>query len=147
MTLVEILITLFFLVYIFFPKRPAVEKIKEFVSVSVFGVFFPFLMKPVWQYHPNSWSLYVRDVPVFIILYWIIIISFAINVSNHIVKNVEKTQPLHKQKWVYLVSDIAVFGVLGLMGESLLYQIGSFSYLQGNGFGVIPVLNLSLIHI
>lgn len=145
MTLAEILITLFFLVYLLFPKRPAVEKIKEFVSVSIFGISFPYLMKPVWQYHPNFWSVFIRNVPVFIILYWIIIISSAVNVSNKIVKKVEKTQHFHKQKWVYLVSDIAAFGILGLMGESLLHQIGSFSYIHGSDFGIIPILNVPLI--
>lgn len=145
MTLAEILITLFFLVYLFLPKRPAVEKIKEFVSVSVFGVFFPFLMKPVWQYHPNAWSLFIRNIPVFIILYWIIIISLAVNISDRAVKKIEKKKNIKENKWLYLVSDIAVFMVLGIMGESLLYQIGSFAYMQGNGFGVLPVLNIPLI--
>jgi len=145
MTLAEILITLFFLVYLFFPKRPAVERIREFVSVSIFGISFPYLMKPVWQYHPNFWSLFIRNVPIFIILYWIIIISFAINVSDKIVKKFEKPRQLHRQKWIYLISDLAVFGILGLMGEGLLYKIGSFEYIHGRDLGVIPVLNIPLI--
>ena len=145
MTVPEILICLFFLMALFIPRRTWSQRWKEFKSTFVFALVFPVAMQPIWSYDPNSWSFYISHTPVFIMLYWLAFLSFAINISDRIARWIRIRKTGDASHWVCLLSDVLLFGLIGIIWETVFFHLGSLDYRMGTAFGLLGLIKIPLI--
>ena len=141
----EIFILLFFLIYFIFPLRKWTVKKNEFFSVILLALFFPFILEPIWGYTRSEWTIFIFNVPLFFILYWAVVISFSVNLSDYFLNKFLKQLRFIPPIWLNLLTDIISFALVGTLCESVLHSLNAYNYTMGTDFGFIPLLNIPVI--
>jgi hypothetical protein len=145
MTLVEILVGVFFLAALFIPKRSWRERWDEFKANIIFALVFPLAMQPIWSYEPESWTVFLSHTPVFIMLYWLAFIPFSLNFSDWILKTSLKRKPGDRSPWLFLLADMIIFGLFGMIWEILFITLGVLEHKMGTAFGSLGPMKIPLI--
>jgi len=141
----EIFILIFFLIYLIFPLRKWTVKKNEFLSVILFALFFPFVLEPIWVYTRSEWTVFIFNVPLFFILYWVVVISFSVNLSDYFLNKFSKKMRFISILWLNLLTDIVFFGFIGTLCETVLHSLNAYNYTMGTDLGFIPLINVPVI--